>query len=117
MIGHFAITCDMDCDARARVIRDKYLARQFIIMADSFDKVVEGFAGAITVGVLLLALGAIIDVQMITIDSKVIGCLLLSIVPILTFVSMVQDVNNLKAGKIALFVGSLIGTIFCWIYL
>lgn len=117
MIGHFAITCDMYCVARARVIKDKYLARQFIIMADSFDKVVEGFAGAITVGVLLLALGAIIDVQMITIDSKVIGCLLLSIVPILTFVSMVQDVNNLKAGKIALFVGSLIGTIFCWIYL
>ncbi len=86
-------------------------------MADYFGEMVDGFKNAVIIGVLLFVLGAVIGTQKVAIDGCLVICLLSTLVPILTLASIINDVQELQRGKVCLFIGSLIGTIFCWVYL
>ena len=86
-------------------------------MVDNVSKIVDGFKGAVVIGLMLLVLATVIEAQKVTISSNLIICILSTFVPILTFASMVHDAQELQRGKVFLFIGSLIGTIFCWTYL
>lgn len=83
-------------------------------MVDTFGKMIDGFKGAVVIGVMLFVLAAVIEAQEVSIDSNLIICLLSTLVPILTLASMIHDAQELQRGKVFLFFGSLIGTIFCW---
>ena len=75
----------------------------------------NGLAGAFVAGIMTYILGYVISVFVT--DEWVVAPLLSSLVPIISLLSIMHDCENLDRGRIALFFGSTVGSLFCWMYL
>ena len=82
-----------------------------------FNKLIKGFVGTVVVDVFLLVLSSVITTQKEVIEDVTLYVLLSAIVPLMTLLAFKNDFEELQNGSVAIFIGSMIGTLFSGYYL